>query len=270
MALERLFRVEHYPALRKHGRKHRRLQIYQLSDVHLGAKTHLHTAFLDVVDKIRRTNHTRWIGHGDLIENNTRTSVGEGVYEQESTPNDQLLELIDILRPIRRKCVGLSRGNHEARTSKSEGVDVVDMLCKHLEIPRLLSHSLHTFHLPTGQSYTLLVTHGRSGASTMGGKINAVEKLAAIYEADGYMYGHVHGLLKWDNIIHGPDGDKLRRFAINGSFMAYIDSYAQESEYKPGIPGYMVCLIGEDGLEFVENRIGWPMSRPVKMGGMKP
>lgn len=170
MPLERIFRVEHYPNIPDK----RRLQVFQMTDVHLGAKTYIKEAFKQQIKKIKKTRFTKVILTGDILENNTKTSVGEGVYEETMTPNDQLLEIIDILRPIKNKIIGISRGNHEKRTSKSEGIDLCDVIARNLDVPRLMDHSLHRFHFGD-ESYTLLTTHGKSGASTIGGKINAVE-----------------------------------------------------------------------------------------------
>lgn len=266
MSLPRLFRIEHHP----HIPHNRRLQVFQISDIHLGSKTHIKGAFQEMVDKIRKTRFTAWIGHGDLIENNSKTSVGEGVTEQKITSNDQLLEIIDILKPISNKCLGLARGNHEARTSKKEGIDIVDLIAKSLDVPRLMSHSLHTFVFDdTNTEHTLLVTHGKTGAGTTAGRRRAVENLTHIYDADAYMYGHVHGLDKWDVMIHGPRYDRYRHYAVNGSFMAYLNSYAQEGEYRFGIPGYMTAMVGRDDIEFIENRIPWPHVPIVRMDKVK-
>ena len=248
MSLERIFRMEHYPRIPRR----RRLQVFQMTDIHLGGKTYLQQAFKDMIDKIKRTRHTKVILTGDIIENNTKTSVGEGVYEQTLTPNDQLLDIIHLLWPIRKKIIGISRGNHEIRTSKTEGIDVCDVLASRLDVPRLLDHSLHRFNFDEN-SYTLLVTHGRSGAGTIGGKINAVEKLVHIYDADAYLYGHVHHLLTWNGIIYGLEGIKLRHFGINGSFMDYLDSYASTAEYRPGMPGYITAMIGREDIRLDEH-----------------
>jgi predicted phosphodiesterase len=248
MPLERIFRVEHYPNIPDK----RRLQVFQMTDVHLGAKTYIKEAFKQQIKKIKKTRFTKVILTGDILENNTKTSVGEGVYEETMTPNDQLLEIIDILRPIKNKIIGISRGNHEKRTSKSEGIDLCDVIARNLDVPRLMDHSLHRFHFGD-ESYTLLTTHGKSGASTIGGKINAVEKLVHIYGADAYLYGHVHHLLTWNAIVYGVDGIKLRHFGINGSFMDYLDSYAQEAEYRPGMPGYITAMVGNNGIELKEH-----------------
>jgi len=264
--LERLFRLEWHLKVPPT----RRIQIIQMSDIHLGAKTHLKQAFLDMVELIGKTRYVWWVGHGDLIENNTKTSVGEGVHEQYLEPEEQAEEIADILYPIRKKCLGLARGNHEKRTSTTSGIDVVNRLSRDLRVPRLMDHSLHTFCFDdVDKEYVLMVTHGKFGGSTDGGKRRAVENLVHIYDADGYVYGHVHGLDTWKHIVMGNRFDRLRKFAINGSFMAYIDSYAQEAGYRPGFPGYISTFIGRDGVEFKKNYINWPHVPIRDMSGVK-
>ncbi len=248
MPVERIFRVDYYPNIPDN----RNLQIKNISDVHKGAKTHLRKPWKETIKTIKKTRYCKAILTGDIIENNTRDSVGEGVYEQELTPDEQLLQIVDDLEPIRNKLLGIKRGNHEKRTSRSQGVDVVNLLAKYLEIPRLQDHSLFTFHFDDVER-TILFTHGKSGASTMAGKVRALENLVQIYSADIYLMGHVHQLLTWRNIIYGKDGYKLRHFGINGSFMDYLDSYAQEGEYRPGIPGYISAMVGHNDVHLNEN-----------------
>ena len=137
-----------------------------------------------MVKKIKKTRFTSAIIHGDVLEANSKTSVGEGVYEQTLTPDEQLEEIYKILKPIRGKILGISRGNHEVRASKNEGIDLINVLCRQLDVPRLLSHSLHTFHFDdVEKDYTLCVWHGRTGATTRAGKMRVVEKVSRIYEA---------------------------------------------------------------------------------------
>jgi predicted phosphodiesterase len=250
--------------------ENRKLQVFQISDLHYGAKTHIRDAFDEMVDKIHRTRFTAWVGHGDLIENNTKTSVGEGVYEETKTPEQQMEEISDILYPIRKKCLGIGRGNHEKRSNVSDGHDLVNRLCRELRVPRLMDHSIHTFVFDdTGDEVSLLVTHGRTGATTDAGRRRAVENLTHIYHADGFMYGHVHGLDTWKLTITGPREDFFRHYAINGSFMAYIDSYAQTNEYRQGLPGYITTMVGREGLEFVKNPIRWPHIPIKNMEGVR-
>lgn len=266
--LERLFRLEWHLKIPKT----RRGQIIDLSDIHKAGKTHLRDAYYDMLEKIRKTRYCWFFGAGDLVENATKTSIGEGVYEESLTPEQQMEELSDDLYPLRRKCLGLARGNHEKRSSKTDGHDLINRLCRELRVPRLADHSLHTFVFDDcNVEYTLMVTHGRFGGRTDGGKRRALENLVHIYDADAYIMGHVHGLDTWKHTIYGARDDYFRHFAINGSFLSYIDSYAQEGEYRPGLPGYISTMIGRDGIEFVKNYINWPHvpirdMRNVKIG----
>ena len=250
--MERTFRLDHYPKIPER----RRLQVFQISDIHLGAKTHLQKPFEDMVNKIKKTRFTAAILHGDLIEANSKTSVGEGVYEQQLTTEEQIDEIIKTLKPIRNKILGISRGNHEKRSSNNEGIDIVNQLCRVLDVPRLQSHSLHNFYFDNCDfPKTLCVWHGRSGATTRAGKMRVVEKIAKIYDADAYVMGHVHDLMTWMDLIYTFDRSRIKKYAINGSFMDYLDSYAQEAEYQPGIPGYITSMVGRDGIDFVQNLI---------------
>lgn len=87
-------------------------EILFIGDIHLGhpnceierAKSMLNFAL---------KNHVYVMLMGDLLESATRDSVGDGVYHQHSNPQEQMDEMIEILRPLADAglIIGLLQGN---------------------------------------------------------------------------------------------------------------------------------------------------------------
>lgn len=210
-----------------------------------------------ILEKIGKMRYCTVTLQGDVIENNDHTSAGSSTHDQYINPDEQFHQLSKKFKKnkIRRKILGIGPGNHDDRPKKKGSIDVSSRLAETLDVPLLESVSLHNFHINDESEHVLCISHGATGATTLGGKINAIEKQAGIYEADAYVMGHVHHLMAWPAPIYNIKGSYDRWFGINGSFMDYLHSYAQKKGYRPGVPGYISSMIGYDGIELVMHRI---------------
>lgn len=176
---------------------------------------------------------------GDLIENSTRNSVGAGVYEQITNPDQQIDEVLDVLLPYKDLIVGALTGNHEERTFKESGVDPTKYIARVLGVPYLRYGGFIRMYLAGGTGYTIYATHGSSGSVSSAGKLNAVKKLASIAEADVYLMGHVHDLAVETSLrqvvnTRNRTVENVRRhFVLTGNFLTYEDSYSQMKCYEP-------------------------------------
>lgn len=247
------FRLHHYIKVPE-GRRH---QVFHISDIHLGSVTFMKEPFNQMIEKIRKTRFCSVIFHGDLTENNLHDSAGSPSYDQYLTPDEQLRRLKKSLKPISNKIRGIAPGNHDDRPKKKGAIDNTSNLAEYLQVPFLNDHSLHIFHLEGEDNieYSIHVTHGSSGATTLGGKVNAAERMRFIYDANAYVYGHVHHLITWPVEIYDSYGERDVWFGINGSFMDYLYSYAQKKGYRKGICGYLSSMIGVDGVELIQHRV---------------
>jgi predicted phosphodiesterase len=175
---------------------------------------------------------------GDLIENNNKRSVGAGVYEQTMNPDDQVDEVISMLLPYKDQIVGCLTGNHEERLFKDSGLDPSRLIAKVLGCPYLRYAGFLRAYV-NGIPYTIYATHGGSGASTTSGKINAVQKLALIADADVYLMGHVHDVGDFPRSQKVYDKksktiiDRRQHFVLTGNYLTYNDSYGEMKNYIP-------------------------------------
>ena len=71
---------------------------------------------------------------GDLFEN-AIPARGEGMmFEQKLTPDEQIDEIADILKPVAHKIIGACTSNHSRRTAKEVGIDMDGQLYKRLGV----------------------------------------------------------------------------------------------------------------------------------------
>ena len=71
--------------------------------------------------------------NGDLMNNATKTSVSD-CYAEEIPPMQQLETLCELLEPIKDKILMITQGNHEARTYRTDGIDLTALLSKQMGI----------------------------------------------------------------------------------------------------------------------------------------
>ena len=181
---------------------------------------------------------------GDLIDANNRYSVGAGVFEQ-LNPQEQLDNIIALFRPLAEKglILGTLRGNHEFRTYKETGIDVMKVIANELKIPYLSDASWNIFYVGK-ESYIVYALHGSSGSRFVYTKIKALVDISHSFEsADLLAMGHVHDLADVVQLTQYVDKarkmvvERRKHILITGHYLKYDRSYAQ----MKGLP------IGKEG-----------------------
>ena len=207
-----------------------------IGDVHYGSKQ----CNVEKFEKILQyclENELYVFCMGDMIESNSRHSVGAGVYEQIS-PQKQIEDISEYLRPLAEKnlIVGYLTGNHESRVNKELGIDISKIICKELKIPYLGYAGWSLFYVGN-QSYSLYSTHGASSATLKHTKLKSILDIAKSFEADLVTCGHVH-----DIIIDSAEYQKVNKkrkivdtrksyVIVTGHYYNY-GGYAQEKGYS--------------------------------------
>jgi UDP-2,3-diacylglucosamine pyrophosphatase LpxH len=190
---------------------------------------------------------------GDLGDYGLSGSVGASAYEQAITPQEQAIEIEELLTPYRSQIIGIITGNHEERIRKRTSYDISRELAKDLGVPYLGFGGIIRF-VVGGRGYTIFAKHGKSGAATLGGKINAIQKYRHLCpNADVYLMGHVHDLRHIPTLARDYNTRsktvkaKTQHFIVTGHYMDYEDSYSEEADYFPGIQGSPRILFTDDG-----------------------
>ena len=217
-----------------------------------------------VCDRIKDDKNGYWLAVGDLIENSVITSVGS-IFEQNATPHEQINTVVDLLAPIADKCLGVTSGNHSARTKKIVGIDpdqlIVELLSgrkKAADIPnfkdKYFGYSVQgVIKVGKGQ-YRIMAHHTTGGGTTAGGKVNALVKLRnVINNAHIYIGAHTHAdiavtepTFEISNCSGGCVISKYdQHFTGSGSTLDYARSYAHGKGYKPAATCQVVLHLGD-------------------------
>ena len=175
------------------------VEIHTFSDWHIGDKFCDKKSISDQIEYIKNTKNAYVICNGDLMNNATKTSVSD-CYAEALTPMEQLQTLISLLEPIKDKILMLTQGNHEARTYKTDGIDLTALVAAQLGIQDRYVREGGVLFLRFGcekihnrpMLYTFYASHGSGGGKRPGGKINRLEELANIVDTDIYICGHTH------------------------------------------------------------------------------
>lgn len=230
-----------------------KIKVVPLADVHYGSNSHMAEKFREYVNWIASRDDVFAVIVGDLLENSHGDSCrGVAIYEQEVRPASQVQEMADILAPIAHKILVAHPGNHEDR-SRARDYDPLERLCEILEIP----YSYFPVYMDVNWNsyvFSFHIQHGRSGAQSEGGKINAALKVLHNNEHICFVISaHVHDskLLQKDRVVRDRANFRLalkKQFIIIcPSFLNFFNSYADKAGYEPGSTGTVNCDLFSNG-----------------------
>jgi UDP-2,3-diacylglucosamine pyrophosphatase LpxH len=179
------------------------IELYPLSDLHLGDVHCDYRAIMERIEYIKNTENAYCVLDGDLMDAAIASSVGD-TYSASLQPMEQLKQCVEIFKPLadKGKVLAVCGGNHEHRIWKTDGIDITALMCAQLGIAdRYSSETAYLFirygdnrKKGIGRKFctTLYMTHGSGGGKREGGKINRLADLANICDADIYVMGHTH------------------------------------------------------------------------------
>ena len=230
-----------------------KIKIVPLADVHYGSVAHLDTKFREYINYISENDNVFAVILGDLLENSHGDSNnGVSHYEQNVRPKSQVEQMCELLSPIAHKILWAIPGNHEDR-SRTRDYDPLERICEKLEIPYNYM-PVYADVMWNDYIFTFYTSHGRSGAMTKGGKMNAAIKPQHMQEHVMFtISGHVHDALMNPTIKICRDRvnfrleQKKQYVVVCPSFMDYFTSYAPKAGYDPGSYGTINCDLYKNG-----------------------
>jgi len=173
------------------------------------------------------------ISTGDLMETSLKDSLG--VQDQDEWIEDQILWIMDILKPIHDegRLIAMIDGNHEQRATKNWFRNT-RLIAKILDVPYHHGYLIVNITLVKGEKkrkYKIACHHGYGYARTRGGILNAVMKMPSIVgDADAYVMGHLHN--KFAVEVPIMLGDKIvdRIVGMTGAYLSY-GGYTEDKLY---------------------------------------
>lgn len=223
--------------------------VYTLADLHIG-DPHCDRRHVDAqIERIKNDPYGLCLLNGDLMNTALKASVSD-VYSETLRPIDQIVELVNLLTPIKEKIIGSTIGNHEARVYKYDGVDIMRLACRELGVEdkyhpdgiliflRFGTRSDRAHHKDTQQLYTIYATHGSGGGRKEGAKAIRLADLASIVDADIYVRSHVHMPLTMRESFYRPNLSNssvqlVDKVFVNTAATLDYGGYGQQQEYKP-------------------------------------
>lgn len=223
------------------------IEIHTLSDWHIGDKACDEESIKAELEYIRNTENCFAICNGDLMNNATKASVSD-CYSEEIPPMEQLQRLVELLEPIKDKLLILTQGNHEARTYRSDGIDLTALLAKQLGIYDRYVREGGVLFLRFGKSssrthnrpvcYSMYCTHGSGGGRKEGAKAIRLADMASIVDCDIYLHSHTHlpMVMKQDFFrvnMGNSSVAQVQKLFVNSSAKLGYGGYGQTYEFKP-------------------------------------
>lgn len=212
-----------------------RLRLVPIGDIHVGApKGHCDWG------KVKRelayildTPNTYTIGMGDYMDcaqkmGLGRSGGGPNLFQSSLSPMEQYNLMEEAFKPLAKKgkILGLHCGNHEEWIMQQTGIQIIDLLCRSLNVP-FLGPGCDTVLAVNKQKYNIYSQHGTSNATQKYTKLGALINATRDIFSEVFLYGHVHqlGVQKGGKRISGKQIKTY--YILTGHFLNWEGSYAQ-------------------------------------------
>lgn len=227
--------------------------IIPIGDIHMGNIGCDAKKLKKLVAWIKEKDNVYWIGMGDFLDciNYTdkrfdpTTIAPEFKDALDNLVPMQMRKVIEILSPIKDKCLGLHEGNHERKIRlkyhynpiyeiwKAFNIPSIPML-KDAAITRLRFEYQCRAKKQPSFTYDIFSVHGNVGGRKGGAKLNRLEDMCANFQADIYLMAHSHiKLTESKSQLYVDHRLNLRRakkvLAVTGCFL---------NGYTEGAGGY--------------------------------
>lgn len=221
------------------------IQIYVLSDMHIGDANADLPTLKKIIEHIRNTPNMYVILLGDILNTALKTSKSDIYSETLNVMEAQKLAL-ELLLPIKDKILAMTPGNHENRVWKEVGVDLSLWLAEKLSVQDRYRNNNIALTIQFGSDVNgnpfrlnIFGQHGAyGGGRRLGAAMNALEDLDGIVgNADIYIRAHTHQPIQGSrNIFLFDDKGNIHRrtkYYFNSPSVLNYGGYAAEKGYKP-------------------------------------
>lgn len=240
------------------------VEIHTFSDWHIGDKACDIESIKAQISYIKDTPNAYVICNGDLMNNATKNSVSD-CYAEVIPPMEQLQTLCTLLEPIKDKILMFTQGNHEARTYRSDGIDLTALLAKQLGLYERYAREGGVVFLRVGHSnahardrqicYTIYCTHGSGGGRKEGAKAIRLADMASIVDTDIYIHSHTHLPMVMKQNFYRIDTSnsavaEINKLFVNTSAQLKYGGYGQTYEFKPANTNSPIIYLNGTKKEF--------------------
>lgn len=221
------------------------MELHVFADEHMGDPHSDTKRLLQRIESVKNTPHAYCILNGDIIDNATKTSIGD-TYAQELNPMEQLTTAVELFEPIKDKILCITHGNHENRTYKKEGINLSYLLAAQLGLTERYTPTSAIMFLRLGSGgshggkirYTIYALHGSGGGRKEGAKAIRLADMASIIDADIYIHSHTHLPMVMKQAFHRVDPKSstvahVSKLFVNTASNLNYGGYGEAGEFKP-------------------------------------
>ena len=236
------------------GKEFKNIKVLALSDFHIGDSLCNLKLIRSVLDEVKASDNTFIILNGDLMNNSIKSSVST-IYDEVLSPMESIVKLCDLLEPIKDRILVIHPGNHEWRSYKEDGVDIIRLVARQLGIEDRFSEGWWYLYLTLGMGnknrpimYTITGVHGYGGGRKNGGKINNLVEMSDKVIADVYVMGHTHTPIITRNSVFVPDYQhrsliqKDKYYLMTNSFLEY-GGYGEQYGFTPSTTDHQEMIL---------------------------
>lgn len=227
--------------------------IYTLADLHVGDEHASMEAISKRIGQIKEDPYGLCICNGDIMNTALKTSVSD-IYSEQLSPMQQMQTAVDLLAPIKDKIIAVTTGNHESRIYRTDGIDIMRLVCRELKIEdkyhpdgvlvflRFGERQAQTLHKKDNRNprqwYSVYATHGSGGGRKEGAKAIRLADMAAIVDADIYVHSHTHLPMIMKQAFYRADSSnccakRVEKLFVNTAAALEYGGYGQAQEFKP-------------------------------------
>jgi len=253
--------------------------LYPLGDIHLGAKGCAYKLFKQTVAEIAADPLALWLGMGDYADfigpSDKRwdaDTVTPGIPLQSLAYWGEYMKalVVDALKPIKDKCVGMLYGNHEDKYEIQHSQRLHHWMVEELGVRDLgysclldIAFKKRTPNAKNGpnRTYRIFAHHGAGAAQSPGGRTNRLVRFMEMYPyADLVLIGHLHEQDAKSNVYTDADRNCLSLVhrtqlgVFTGSYLKTYDDgaagYGEKRGYRPvplGTPRIDIRPFERDG-----------------------
>ena len=236
------------------------LEIYILSDVHLGDPLVDYNKLEKWFEEVLAEENRYVIVNGDMLNWASRTSKSD-IYSDMFPPNEQIDRVVELLEPIKHRILVMIEGNHELR-AYNEGVLPMYQVAKRLGIFHTYAdNGCYILFVKFGMSqgrenrkmpYAIYGKHGNGGGMRVGSKINKLEDMQGIIDADVFIHSHTHTPAIFKKKFNRIDYRNQKETPITQLFVnsnAWLDygGYGEVKGYTPTSTDYPKIIL--NGIE---------------------
>lgn len=241
------------------------VELHTFADEHLGDENCDMKRLVQRIEYVRDTQNAYCILNGDIIDNATKTSIGD-TYAQEFSPMEQLQRAVDLFGPIKDKILAVTHGNHENRTYRNEGINLSSLMATQLGLSDRYTPTSAVLFIRLGEEsrgrkesngsgnyrqicYTVYVLHGSGGGRKEGSKAIRLADMASIIDTDIYIHSHTHLPMVMKQAFHRIDTKNssvaiVSKLFVNTASNLNYGGYGEAAEFKPSSKDTPVIYLG--------------------------